>query len=59
MDFSGQESYLPDYDDSRRSESTIGYEQQASQTAYDSQVPSDPKQKISERVRGIFGSMFD
>ncbi|HEP1356768.1 TPA: cell division protein FtsA [Streptococcus pyogenes] len=59
IDFSGQESYLPDYDDSRRSESTIGYEQQASQTAYDSQVPSDPKQKISERVRGIFGSMFD
>ncbi|HFX5501518.1 TPA: cell division protein FtsA [Streptococcus pyogenes] len=59
IDFSGQESYLPDYDDSRRPESTIGYEQQASQTAYDSQVPSDPKQKISERVRGIFGSMFD
>ncbi|VGU14283.1 cell division protein [Streptococcus pyogenes] len=59
IDFSGQESYLPDYDDSRRAESTIGYEQQASQTAYDSQVPSDPKQKISERVRGIFGSMFD
>ncbi|HES8785068.1 TPA: cell division protein FtsA [Streptococcus pyogenes] len=59
IDFSGQESYLPDYDDSRSPESTIGYEQQASQTAYDSQVPSDPKQKISERVRGIFGSMFD
>ncbi len=59
IDFSGQEPYLPDYDDSRRPESTIGYEQQASQTAYDSQVPSDPKQKISERVRGIFGSMFD
>ncbi len=59
IDFSGQESYLPDYDDARRPESTIGYEQQASQTAYDSQVPSDPKQKISERVRGIFGSMFD
>ncbi|HEQ3745576.1 TPA: cell division protein FtsA [Streptococcus pyogenes] len=59
IDFSGQESYLPDYDDLRRPESTIGYEQQASQTAYDSQVPSDPKQKISERVRGIFGSMFD
>lgn len=59
IDFGGQESYLPDYDDSRRPESTIGYEQQASQTAYDSQVPSDPKQKISERVRGIFGSMFD
>ncbi|HER9003159.1 TPA: cell division protein FtsA [Streptococcus pyogenes] len=59
IDFSGQESYLSDYDDSRRPESTIGYEQQASQTAYDSQVPSDPKQKISERVRGIFGSMFD
>lgn len=59
IDFTGQESYLPDYNELRRPEPTVRYEQQAPQATYEPQAPAEPKQKISERVRGIFGSMFD
>ncbi|GAA0055176.1 UNVERIFIED_CONTAM: cell division protein FtsA [Streptococcus canis] len=59
IDFTGQESYLPDYNELRRPELTVRYEQQAPQATYEPQAPTEPKQKISERVRGIFGSMFD
>ncbi|SLM21075.1 cell division protein FtsA [Streptococcus dysgalactiae subsp. equisimilis] len=59
IDFTGQESYLPDYNEARRSETPVRYEQQVPQATYEPQAPAEPKQKISERVRGIFGSMFD
>ncbi|MGT2934314.1 cell division protein FtsA [Streptococcus castoreus] len=59
IDFTGQETYLPDYNNSRVPESTVSYEQQVPQANYEPQAPDEPKQKISERVRGIFGSMFD
>ncbi|HEL0664888.1 TPA: cell division protein FtsA [Streptococcus equi subsp. zooepidemicus] len=59
IDFTGQEAYLPDYNEARGFEPTPNYEQQVPQADYEPQEPAEPKQKISERVRGIFGSMFD
>ncbi|EHI68635.1 cell division protein FtsA [Streptococcus ictaluri] len=59
IDFTGQETYLPDYNETRRLEPTVNYEPQATQTTYEPKAPAEPKQKISDRVRGIFGSMFD
>lgn len=59
IDFTGQEAYLPDYNEARGFEPAPNYEQQVPQADYEPQEPAEPKQKISERVRGIFGSMFD
>ncbi|KPJ22477.1 cell division protein FtsA [Streptococcus phocae subsp. phocae] len=59
VDFSNQNSYLPDYNAPRRQEPATAYEQAQPQTHYEPQEPSEPKPKLAERVRGVFGSMFD
>lgn len=60
IDFAGRDNYVPNFNESRPSTQTSNYNQQpVAPVDYNSQEPTQPKQKLGDRVRGIFGSMFD
>lgn len=60
IDFAGRDNYVPNFNESRPSTQTPNYNQQpVAPVDYNSQEPTQPKQKLGDRVRGIFGSMFD
>ncbi|VTS19599.1 cell division protein [Streptococcus porcinus] len=60
IDFNGQEPYIPPYNESRNAQ-TANYSssQQDAPVDFEKQASAEPKPGLGERVRGIFGSMFD
>ncbi|WNZ88792.1 cell division protein FtsA [Streptococcus iniae] len=59
VDYSNHDTYVPNYNEARPTNSTPSYEPQVAPAQYGSQEPAQPKAKLGDRVRGIFGSMFD
>lgn len=59
VDFSGQESYIPNYNESNQTQVPNYSTANQKPLEYGTQEPATPKPGITERVRGIFGSMFD
>ncbi|MGT2958117.1 cell division protein FtsA C-terminal domain-containing protein [Streptococcus bovimastitidis] len=60
MDFGGHDSFVPQYNEPRHQQAAnYNNNQQANPVDYTKQAPAEPKPGIGERVRGIFGSMFD
>lgn len=60
IDFGGHDSYVPQYNEPRNQQAAnYNSNQQANPVDYTKQAPAEPKPGIGERVRGIFGSMFD
>lgn len=59
IDYSGHDNFGPNFNDNRPTNSNPNYNTQSGPAQYGSQEPAQPKAKIGDRVRGIFGSMFD
>lgn len=59
VDYTNHDTYVPNYTEARPTTSAPNYEPQAAPAQYGSQEPAQPKAKLGDRVRGIFGSMFD
>ncbi|OHX27804.1 cell division protein FtsA [Streptococcus iniae] len=59
VDYSNHDTYVPNYNEARPTNSNPSYEPQVAPAQYGSQEPAQPKAKLGDRVRGIFGSMFD
>ncbi|VTS12747.1 cell division protein FtsA [Streptococcus pseudoporcinus] len=60
IDFNGQEPYIPPYNESRNTQTAhYSSSQQDAPVDFDKQASAESKPSLGERVRGIFGSMFD
>ncbi|EFR43952.1 cell division protein FtsA [Streptococcus pseudoporcinus] len=60
IDFNGQEPYIPPYNESRNAQTAhYSSSQQDAPVDFDKQASAESKPGLGERVRGIFGSMFD